>query len=172
MPGEPEPLLTDDIRELLQLISQGDIAEVLIERGDARVHIKRAAAHPQVVNMVAAPSPAVATPAYGHLVGMPAPQAVVPSTSLDQSTSEEISGVTVTAPMVGTFYASPAPKDPPYVRVGDEVRPGDVLGIIEAMKIMNEIECEVQGTVKAILVESGQPVEYGQPLLVIDPLPS
>lgn len=72
--------------------------------------------------------------------------------------------------MVGTYYGSPSPKDAPYVQVGDEVRPGDVLGIIEAMKIMNEIECEMQGHVKEILVDNGQPVEYGQALMVIEPM--
>jgi len=71
--------------------------------------------------------------------------------------------------MVGTFYAAPTPKEPPYVQVGDEVRPGDVLGIVEAMKIMNEIECEIQGRVLQILAESGQSVEYGQPLMIIEP---
>ena len=71
--------------------------------------------------------------------------------------------------MVGTYYGAPTPKDPPYVQAGDEVRPGDVLGIIEAMKIMNEIECEVTGRVVSVLVTNGQPVEYGQPLMIIEP---
>jgi len=72
--------------------------------------------------------------------------------------------------MVGTYYSAPTPKDPPYVRTGDEVRPGDVLGIVEAMKIMNEIECEIAGRVTELLVTNGQPVEYGQPLMIIEPL--
>jgi len=170
MSGEREPLLTDDIRELLRLVAQSDIGEVLIERGDARVHIKRVAPQPPVVNMLAA-TPQAATPAaaYPHLLAMPG-AASAPFAAPEQSAPVQPTGITVTAPMVGTFYASPAPKDPPYVSVGDEVRPGDVLGIIEAMKIMNEIECEVHGTVAAVLVDTGQPVEYGQPLLVIEPL--
>ena len=162
---EREPLLTDDIRELLRLVAESDIAEVLIKRGDAKVHIKRAGMEPQVVNMVAAAQPATSLPATAFLTqpaAMPAP--------LDEPEPVAATGVTITAPMVGTFYATPTPKDPPYVHVGDEVRPGDVLGIIEAMKIMNEIECEIRGHVREILVENSQPVEYGQPLMIIDPL--
>ena len=165
--GDREPLLTDDIRELLRLITEGDISEVLIERGDAKVHIKRALAQPPVLNMVAGAASQAAGTAAAFL-----PQAVAPTApaAAPEEEAAPTPGVTVTAPMVGTFYAAPAPKDPPYAQVGDEVRPGDVLGIIEAMKIMNEIECEIHGRVQAILVESGQPVEYSQPLMIIEPL--
>jgi acetyl-CoA carboxylase biotin carboxyl carrier protein len=162
---DSQPLLTDDIRELLRLIAGSDIAEVLIERGDARVHIKRAVAQPQLL-----PIPAGAVP---HGMAPATPYAAVASAPASHTGEPEAAptaiGVTITAPMVGTFYTSPAPKEPSYVQVGDEVRPGDVLGIIEAMKIMNEIECEIQGRVAAILVEGGQPVEYGQPLMIIEP---
>lgn len=165
-------LLTDDIRELLALIKESDLAEVLIERGDARVHVKRAVPAPPVVNMVSAP-PVQAEQFGPSSLGAPSP---MPSARTSDYTpnpgdlvGEERGGVTIMAPMVGTFYATPSPKDPPYVRVGEEVRPGDVVGIIEAMKIMNEIECEVHGRVTRILVENGQPVEYGQALMVIEP---
>ena len=161
--GDPQPLLTDDIRELLRLISQSDIAELEIERGGAKVHIKRAIAQPPL--LAAAPgSPLAATAPAAYQPLVIATAAATP-VEVDASPT----GVTVTAPMVGTYYAAPAPKEPPYVQVGDEVRPGDVLGIIEAMKIMNEIECEIQGRVAAILVEGGQAVEYGQPLMIIEP---
>ena len=161
--GDFQPLLTDDIRELLRLIAESDIGEVLIERGDAKVHVKRAVAQPQVVPGVAVAAPQATAPAPGF------PQIVVPVAA---SVTPEVAapvGARVTAPMVGTFYASPSPKDSPYVRAGDEVRPGDVLGIIEAMKIMNEIECEVEGRVAEVLVENGQAVEYGQTLMIIEP---
>jgi acetyl-CoA carboxylase biotin carboxyl carrier protein len=78
-------------------------------------------------------------------------------------------GVEVRAPIVGTFYRSPAPDAEPYVSVGDRVKPGDVLCIIEAMKLMNEVECEMSGTVLEVLVENSQPVEFDQPLFVVDP---
>ena len=162
---ERGPLLTDDIRELLGLITEGDIAEVHIKRGDVEVHIKRAIGQPQMLNMAAAAAPQPAMPP-------PVSPAQTPTATPGADTEEApaTSGVTVLAPMVGTFYAAPSPKDLPYVHVGDEVQPGDVLGIIEAMKIMNEIECEIPGRVLEILAESGQPVEYGQPLMIIEPL--
>ena len=161
-----EPLFTDDIRDLLRLIAEGDIAEVHIKRGDAEVHVKRAQAQPQTVSMVMA-TPQTATPAMA--IPAVAGPLVVPPDAID-SGDKPSNGQTITAPMVGTFYASATPKDPPYVHPGDEVRPGDVLGIIEAMKIMNEIECEIHGRVIMVLVANGQPVEYGQPLMIIEPL--
>lgn len=151
-------LLTEEVRELVALIKDTDIAEVLIERGDAKLHIKRALAQP------AAPA---AVPTYTTLLSAPVPGSAASETA---PAIEQPSGVEVTAPMVGTFYSAASPKEPPYVRVGDEVKPGDVLGIIEAMKIMNEIECEIHGRVSRVLAQNAQPVEYGQPLLVIEPL--
>ena len=146
-------LLTDDVRELLRLICQTDITELSLERGDAKIHVKRTL-------VAAAP---LAQPALTVAPGvMPAPQPA------DQA--EEPSGHTIVSPMVGTFYAAPTPKDTPYVQVGDEVFPGDVIGIVEAMKMMNEIECEVHGHVEAILVENAHPVEYGQVLMTITPV--
>ena len=162
-----EPLLTEDIRELLRLIAEGDIAEVLIRRGDAEVHVKRAIAQPQALNMVVAAAPSAAVPNSGYpLHSVTPPIAILP----DHQEAPVTNGVTVTAPMVGIYYSAPSPKEPTYVQVGDEVHPGDILGIIEAMKIMNEIECEMHGRVTDMLVTNGQPVEYGQPLLVIEPL--
>jgi acetyl-CoA carboxylase biotin carboxyl carrier protein len=76
----------------------------------------------------------------------------------------------ITAPMVGTFYAAPSPKDKPYIEEGDIIQPGDRVGIVEAMKMMNEIESEVSGRVVRILVKNGQPVEYGQPLMIVEPI--
>lgn len=155
-----DALLTDEVRDLVALIKDTDIAEVLIERGDAKLHIKRAVAQPAIAPQVVPTQliqAAVATPTATAAPAPASPPAV-----------EEPSGHIVTAPMVGTFYITPAPKDPPYVQVGDEVKPGDVLGIIEAMKIMNEIECEVHGRVKRLVAEHGQPVEYGQVLMVIE----
>jgi len=144
------------VRELLALIKNSDIAEVLIEHGDTKLHVKR-------MQPVA---PASASIAYQ------APLVAVPPITLPTAEEEAAQplGVTVPAPMVGTFYHAPAPNEPPYVQVGDEVRPGDVVGLIEAMKIMNEIECEVHGRVAQLMVDNGQPVEYGQPLMVIEPI--
>jgi acetyl-CoA carboxylase biotin carboxyl carrier protein len=149
-------LLTDEVRELLALIKNTDIAEVLIEHGDAKLHVKRMQPVAPAVDGAAFAAPSMVVPTLA--------QAVV------EPEVEESIGIAVAAPMVGTYYRSPAPNEPPYVQEGDEVRPGDVVGIIEAMKIMNEIECEVHGRVARLLVENAQPVEYGQPLIIIEPL--
>ena len=161
-PGDIQPLVTEDVRELMRLMTESDIAEVLIERGDAKIHIKRATAEPRLVPVMTGSAPPVGVPVTPYPAAATAVAAVEPEVAYT-------SGVTVNSPMVGTYYAAPAPKDPPYVRVGDEVRPGDVLGIVEAMKIMNEIECEIQGRVVEVLAETGQAVEYGQPLMIIEP---
>lgn len=162
-------LLTDEVRELVALMKDSDIAEVLIERGDAKLHLKRTT--PAAPTQVSVPVYSAAPP-LAAVQSVVAPAVAAAPVTVPSSTDEpeQATGVAVTAPMVGTFYGSPSPKDPPYVRIGDEVRPGDVLGIIEAMKIMNEIECEVHGRVAQVLVQSAQPVEYGQTLMVIEPL--
>ena len=149
-------LLTDDMRELLRIVGQSDIVELKIERGDVRIHLKRAVGAPAAIAPAQAPAVQAAT----------VPAAQPPAEQGPQMPA----GHTVTAPMVGTFYASPSPKDEAFVHEGDEVHAGDAVGIIEAMKMMNEIESEVSGRVARILVKNGQPVEYGQPLMVIQPL--
>lgn len=148
------------VRELLRLINDSDITELLIERGDTKLHLKRGPTihAPQFQPMAPAPSVSV----------QPMFQPVPPPS--DAPPAQLPAGHTVIAPMVGTFYASPSPKDPVFVQEGDEVRAGDGIGIIEAMKMMNEIETEVSGRVAKILVKNGQPVEYGQALMVIEPI--
>lgn len=166
----PDELLTAEIRELFALMKDSDIAEVKIERGDAKVHIKRTTAQPPaptIMPMYSAPQSLAVAPQIAAPVPM---VGATPSPVVEEAAQEQTPGVTVTAPMVGTYYGSPSPKEPPYVQIGDEVKPGDVLGIIEAMKIMNEIECEVHGRVAKIMVENAQPIEYGQPLMIIEPL--
>jgi len=139
----------DEIRELIQLVIESGVAELEVQRGEDRVRIRRTlepatASAPATVVETAQPAPAAA----------PAPAA-----------SEHI----VKSPIVGTYYESPKPGDPPFVKVGDSVEPGQVLCIIESMKLMNEIESEIAGTVVAKLMESGRPVEYGEALFSIRP---
>lgn len=161
------------VRELLRLISETDVTEIQIERGAAKLHIKRGTQ----------PAPLMITPALAQGTSfaqtvMPtsapaAPAAAFGHTPVAPATSSEYSpppgSQLVVSPMVGTFYASPSPKDPIFVQEGDLIQPGDVVGIVEAMKIMNEIDSEFGGRVTKILVENGQPVEYGQPLMVVEP---
>jgi acetyl-CoA carboxylase biotin carboxyl carrier protein len=157
----------NDVRELLKMITDSDITELLIERGDARLHLKRGQAAPAPQPVTLAPmiqAPVAAMPSA------PVQPMFPPAPTPDSPPAQMPAGHTVIAPMVGTFYSSPSPKDAPFVQEGDEVHAGDSIGIIEAMKMMNEIESEVAGRVAKILVKSGQPVEYGQPLMVIEPL--
>ncbi|MEB3259723.1 MAG: acetyl-CoA carboxylase biotin carboxyl carrier protein [Cyanobacteriota bacterium] len=150
------------LRELLEQLSQSDIQEFRLEAEDFRLEVRRnlpavvAAAAPAVVPAAAAaPIPAtVAAPAA------PPPPATVASRSDLQP---------ITAPMVGTFYRSPAPGDPPFVDLGTRIRAGQTVCILEAMKLMNELEAEVAGEVVEILVENGTPVEFGQVLMRIRP---
>lgn len=159
-----------DLREILRLIGQSDITEILIKQGEQKLHIKRG-------TMITTAQPIAMAPLMQpqmHSMALPATQlqASFPlaSPSAEGASPSIPAGHTITAPMVGTFYASPSPKDPPFVQEGDEVRAGDSIGIIEAMKMMNEIESDVSGRVVRIMVKNGQPVEYGQALVVIEPL--
>lgn len=155
------------VRELLRIINQTDVTEIQIERGGSKLLIKRGLQNaPQLV----------ATPALHQapvLQGAPetfVPLAAAPATAPAAEHHEPLPpGQVVTAPMVGTFYTAPSPKDAPYVNEGDVIHAGDKVGIIEAMKMMNEIESEYAGRVTRVLVKTGQPVEFGQPLMVIEP---
>jgi acetyl-CoA carboxylase biotin carboxyl carrier protein len=146
------------VKKLIELLQESDVAEIEIHEGEESVRISRVstaapavyAAQPMVVAQAAVP----AAPAAA---GAPAPPP-----------AEEIKGHAVNSPMVGTFYRAPSPGTKPFVEVGSSVAVGDVLCIIEAMKILNQIESDKAGTVRRILVENGEPVEYNQPLFVID----
>jgi acetyl-CoA carboxylase biotin carboxyl carrier protein len=148
------------IKELIELLRESDISEIQIERGNSRLHIKRglAAAVPYVAAPIMAAAPIAAAAPVVANNATPESDMLLPGQSA------------VIAPMVGTFYASPSPKDKPYVEDGDIIQPGDRVGIIEAMKMMNEIESEVSGRVVRILVKNAQPVEYGQPLMIVEPI--
>ncbi len=149
------------VKKLIELLDESGISEIEITEGEESVRITR---NPP---SVAAPAPAYVTPAYAA-PAPEAPPAAPPATAAAPAAADESDGYAVTAPMVGTFYAASSPGSPPFVQVGDHVNEGDTLCIVEAMKMMNQIEAEVSGTVKSIRVQSGDPVEYGQILFVID----
>ena len=147
------------VKKLIELLDESGIAEIEITEGEDAVRISRYAA-----GAPSAPPPAVAAaPAVA-----PPPAAPEPSPAPAAVSEADEEGFLVTAPMVGTFYASSSPGAAPYVQVGDRVKEGDTLCIIEAMKMMNQIEADVAGVVKSIRVQNGEPVEYGQTLIVID----
>lgn len=146
----------DRIRELLQLAAEMSAAEVEIETGGVRVVLRQHAA--SVVMPQATPAASVT------LAPQPSPTATSPEPAPEVV---KANGTVVKAPTPGTFYTRPAPDQDPFVAVGDNVSVGDTLCILEAMKLMNEIESEVSGTVKEVLVADGEPVEYDQPLFLI-----
>ena len=145
-----EEFSLDELRQLVELAQAFGLAELEVSRGEARIRIRREVARAEIP--AAAPLPSAPPPA---------PQLERPGGDL----------VTIEAPMVGTFYAAPSPGADPYAKEGDIIKEGQVLCIIEAMKLMNEIESKLHGRIAKILVENGQPVEYGQPLFLVEPRP-
>jgi acetyl-CoA carboxylase biotin carboxyl carrier protein len=145
------------VKKLIELLEESGVAEIEIKEGEESVRISR---HGAFATPVYAPQPMPAP------VATPAPAAAAPAAEAGQA--EEISGHAVRSPMVGTFYRAPSPGAKAFVEEGQSVKVGDTLCIIEAMKLLNQIEADKAGTIKAVLVENGQPVEYNQPLFVIE----
>ena len=155
-----------ELKELIDFLIEKDITEFELERGDVKVRIKRGTE--QVVS-VATPYAAGPTPVVSSLAGhAPASAPAAPHAKETAAAPEE--GIhTVKSPIVGTFYESPSPGSPPFVKAGDTVEVGQILCIVEAMKLMNEIESDVAGEIVKMLVSNGQPIEYGQELFAIRP---
>ena len=152
------------VKKLIELLEESGVSEIEIKEGEESVRISRhptGTVHAYSAPMAyapAAPGAQVVT-AQAAVAAAGAPTSAEPPHSPDQA---------VTAPMVGTFYSAPAPGAKPFVEIGSEVKPGDVLCIIEAMKMMNQIECDKAGRVVSVLVKNGDPVEFGQTLFVIE----
>jgi acetyl-CoA carboxylase biotin carboxyl carrier protein len=158
-----------EIKELIELLVEKDIAEFQIERGDVKLHIKRGGVeHVSPVVQVASAAPvaaAVAPVTPAAVAPAPTPAASSPAVAVAATVEEDLS--IVKSPIVGTYYEAPSPGSPPFVNIGDRVKEGQVLCIIEAMKLMNEIEADVSGEVVKMFVSNGSPVEYGMPLFGI-----
>jgi|SRR5215469_5567138 len=157
-----------ELKELIEFIVEKDIAEFELERGDIKVRIRRGAPqseHPAERIITVHPAPMAAPPAH-------APEPIPPSSpavATPEAASPEAGLHMVRSPIVGTYYESPSPGSPPFVKPGDAVEEGQVLCIVEAMKLMNEIEADVAGEITKCLVKNGQPIEYGQELFAIRP---
>jgi acetyl-CoA carboxylase biotin carboxyl carrier protein len=158
-----------ELKELIEFLIEKDIAEFELERGDVRVKIKRAA-----------DPPAMAPPDSRYIAVQSAPVMVPAAPASPASGRADLAAASATSaaddglhivksPIVGTFYESPSPGSPPFVKVGDVLEVGQVLCIVEAMKLMNEIECDAAGELVKKLVANGQPIEYGQELFVVRP---
>ena len=147
------------VKKLIELLEESGIAEIEIHEGEESVRISRGGSAPLPQTTVNVPPVDVSSSLKTQL-----------STN-ENSSSDDYSdeGEVITAPMVGIFYSSPSPDQPPFINKGQNIKTGDVLCIIEAMKIMNQIEADIGGKLVRILVENGDPVEYGQPLFVINP---
>jgi len=154
----------DEIRELIKVVTETGVAELELQRGDSRVRIVRTAPPPPQPSFQHVVVPAVTAPAATDQ----AP--VVRKEPAPAEPAEDANLIAVKSPIVGTFYEAPSPGAPPFVKVGDTVQPGQVLCIIESMKLMNEIEAEVAGVIVSRLVSNAQPVEYGETLFTIRPL--
>jgi acetyl-CoA carboxylase biotin carboxyl carrier protein len=153
------------VKKLIELLEESNIDEIEIQEGEESVRISRNSGAAAAAPIQYAPPP---PPAAAHAPApapAPAPAAEAPAES--SAGGDELSGHVVTSPMVGTFYRSPSPSSPAFVEVGQHVKVGDVICIVEAMKMMNQIEADKAGTIEAILVENGQPVEFDQPLVTI-----
>lgn len=171
------------IRELLKIVAESGVAEVEIEENDFKMVVRQNAPNVSIQPPAPAypfpPQPFYPPPAYGAppqpayeapapvAPAAPAPPATQPASAPAAAPADPAN--TIKAPIVGTFYTASSPESPPFVSVGDKVQVGDVLCIIEAMKLMNEIESEVSGTIKEVLIANAEPVEYDQPLFVIEP---
>ncbi|MGZ3694103.1 MAG: acetyl-CoA carboxylase biotin carboxyl carrier protein [Bdellovibrionota bacterium] len=152
-------MLLKELEKIIRLVEKSEIAELEWEKNKERIRIRK--------DFVGSPAPIVTYSGPANQMAAPAaraPEAAAPTPAKVESRNKE-----VLSPFVGTFYASPAPTSPKYVEVGARVKKGDVLCIIEAMKIMNEIEAEFPGKVVSMLAKDGQPVQYGQPLFQIEP---
>ena len=160
------------IQELIKLVNDSNIGEVTIEQKDFKVTIKQKEEH--ITQMVAASMPAPSfnqLPQQQPIQSLPAASQQQPAAEKQTSAAPQATSNTITikSPMIGTFYRRSSPDKPSFVEVGDEVTPGKVVCIIEAMKLFNEIESEVKGKIVKILVEDASPVEYDQPLFLVEP---
>ena len=148
-------MTNQEIKELLQIFEESGVAEMEVQRGENRLRLRRAPTTQELQVPAAAPPPAHA----------PAP----PAAPAAKASTADANHTLVKSPIVGTYYDAPSPGAPPFVKIGDTVEPGQVLCIIESMKLMNEIEAEMAGTLVHKLVENGRPVEYGEALFAIRP---
>ena len=157
----------NEIQDLIKFVSKSGVTEVEIEKKDFKIVI-RAKANVVQTTVRAAPQVVAAAPVQQVIAATPvAPAADAPKTPA--TNADDAKYITVKSPMIGTFYRSPGPDKPAFVSVGDTIKAGDKICIIEAMKLFNEIEAEVSGKIVKVLVDDAKPVEYDQPLFLVDP---
>ncbi|WP_204137642.1 acetyl-CoA carboxylase biotin carboxyl carrier protein [Halomicronema sp. CCY15110] len=159
-----------ELRELVTTLSQTDISELTLKGADFELTLrKQGAIAPATAPIVAVPAQEQSVTAPVATVSMPDAAPAPTATPPTPPPSADSNLLEITSPMVGTFYRSPAPEEPSFVEIGDRIQTGQTVCIIEAMKLMNELEAEVSGEIVEILVENSQPVEFGQPLMRVRP---
>jgi len=154
-----------EIEELIKFVSKSGVSEVSLETDTVKITIKNAA--PRVIEQVLTAAPMMQVPVQA--APAPAPIAAAPAPAAPATSNDESKYITVKSPMIGTFYRASSPDKPNFVNVGDEIKAGQVVCIIEAMKLFNEIESEISGRIVKVLVDNSSPVEYDQPLFLVDP---
>ena len=159
-------MTNQEIKELLQIFDASGIAEMEVQRGENRLRLRRAPTSRELEVPAAAP---VAAPVAAHAAAATPATSTAAASAAPKAAGSDPNHTLVKSPIVGTYYDSPSPEAGPFVKIGDSVEPGQVLCIIESMKLMNEIEAEMAGTLVHKLVENGRPVEYGEALFAIRP---
>ena len=165
--NENQDMNLSQIQELIKFVSKSGVSEVAIEQKDFKITIKSQETKGKVQEVIQVAMPAaapVAIPAAAPAAAAPAPLAAAPAAAEPKGNTIE-----VRSPMIGTFYRSPAPDKPAFIEVGQTIKAGDTVCVIEAMKLFNEIEAEVSGTIVKVLVNDSTPVEYDQPLFLVEP---
>jgi acetyl-CoA carboxylase biotin carboxyl carrier protein len=157
------------IQDLIRFVSKAGVSEVSIEQNEFKITIKTGQAPTIVTATLPAPTPVQAAQASAPVANAPAPIAAAEAAAAPAA-ADTSKYITIKSPMIGTFYRSATPDKPSFVNVGDEIKNGSVLCIIEAMKLFNEIESEVSGRIVKVLVENSSPVEYDQPLFLVEPM--
>jgi acetyl-CoA carboxylase biotin carboxyl carrier protein len=161
---EPDDSMNvDAIKQILDLVREHELTEFELEQGGVKLRVKKQGAAPPAPAPAAPQMAPLPAPALAPVAAMPAPVAAVPIAPVDELLELSV----VTSPIVGTFYRTPDPSSPPFVDVGHKVKKGQTLCIIEAMKLMNEIESEYEGEIVKVYVENGQPVQYGERLFAV-----
>lgn len=157
-----------EIQDLIKFVAKAEVTEVEIERKDFKITIKSEKEKQEQTVYLQQPTAApVAAAPVAAAPAAPAPALANPAAPAADASSDNY--VTIKSPMIGTFYRKSSPETPSFVEVGDSIKPGDVICIVEAMKLFNEIEAEISGTIVKVLVDDSQPVEYDQPLFLVDP---
>lgn len=158
-----------EIQSLIRFVAKSGASEVKLETPDLKITIRTGAPSGTTETTVVQQIPVAAPPVSVPAAVPPAPEAVATDTAAAETSEEDSKYITIKSPIIGTFYRRPSPDKPPFVEVGDVIAQGDVLCVIEAMKLFNDIESEVSGKIIKVLIEDSSPVEFDQPLFLIDP---